>query len=262
MLSLNSRLQTIGLSAARGVDLVMQRDQLKATLPRSEAGTATAKPATEASAPAAEPAATPTTAVAKAGKQVLTAEQQQQVRELQRIDQNVRAHEQAHLSAGQGVVTSGASFTYTYGPDGKQYAVAGEVGIDTSAEGEPQANIDKGLRIQAAALAPRDPSPQDYQVAAVGSRLVGQGQSDLVVQRQQEQLAAQEAAREQRATASGETPAGQPVPAQPAAAVATSAAEASQADSSATAATDSRRALQDVYRTTNPTAAARVDTFA
>lgn len=265
MLSLNSRLQTIGLSAARGVDLVMQRDQLKATLPRSEAGAATAKPATETSAPAAEPATTPTTAVAKAGKQVLTSEQQQQVRELQRIDQNVRAHEQAHLSAGQGVVTSGASFTYTYGPDNKQYAVAGEVGIDTSAEREPQANIDKGLRIQAAALAPRDPSPQDYQVAAVGSRLVGQGQSDLVVQRQQEQLAAQEAAREQRAAAGGETAAGQLAPVQHAAAVEPVTAGASQADSSATAATaatDSRRALQDVYRTTNPAAAARVDTFA
>lgn len=261
MLSLNSRLQTIGISAARGVDLVMQRDQLKATLPRGEASAATAKSAAEASAPAAEPATTPTTAVAKAGTQVLTSEQQQQVRELQRIDQNVRAHEQAHLSAGQGVVTSGASFTYTYGPDGKQYAVAGEVGIDTAAEREPQANIDKGLRIQAAALAPRDPSPQDYQVAAVGSRLVGQGQSDLLVQRQQEQLAAQEAAREQRAVA-GETSAGQPAPAQPAAAADSLAVQSNKADSSTTAATDSRRALQDVYRTTNPAAASRVDTFA
>src|SRR5512147_909818 len=87
--------------------------------------------------------------------------EQRQVTRLKEIDQNVRAHEAAHMRAGHGVVTSGASYTYTYGPDGKAYAVGGEVGVDTSAEAKPQANIDKGQRIVAAALAPSDPSPQD-----------------------------------------------------------------------------------------------------
>ncbi|WP_170228280.1 putative metalloprotease CJM1_0395 family protein [Denitratisoma oestradiolicum] len=117
----------------------------------------------------------------------LTPEQQRQVQELRQIDQRVRAHEQAHISAGHGVITSGASFAYTYGPDGRQYAVSGEVGIDTSAEDKPEANIDKGQRIQAAALAPRDPSPQDRSVAAIGARLEDRGYADLALQRQQEQ---------------------------------------------------------------------------
>jgi hypothetical protein len=109
----------------------------------------------------------------------LTPEQQRQVTRLKEIDQNVRAHEAAHLRAGHGVVTSGASYTYTYGPDGKAYAVGGEVGVDTSAEAKPQANIDKGRRIQAAALAPSDPSPQDYRVAGVGAQLEARGRADL-----------------------------------------------------------------------------------
>jgi hypothetical protein len=124
------------------------------------------------------------------GVKKFTIAEQRQVAELQQIDRNVRAHEQAHISAGRGVVTSAANFSYTYGPDGKRYAVGGEVGIDTSAEKKPEANIDKGMRIQAAALAPKDPSSQDYQVASVGKRLEAQGRSDLAQQNSEEQAAA------------------------------------------------------------------------
>ncbi|MRR09438.1 hypothetical protein EG831_05050, partial [bacterium] len=137
---------------------------------------------------------TRSTASANAARRQLTTEQQRAVQQLQQVDRAVRAHEQAHLSAGRGVVTSGARFEYTYGPDGKQYAVGGEVGIDTSPSRKPQANIDKGRQIQAAALAPRDPSPQDYRVAAVGGQLVAQGQGDLVREQQaQRTLDAQKA---------------------------------------------------------------------
>lgn len=193
MLTLNSRLNTIGISSAKGVDVPMLRDQLNATIPSDGAASSSKQ---EATAEARRQVA--------AAKVELTPAEQRQVRELVQIDRAVRAHEQAHLSAGRGVVTSGANFTYTYGPDGKQYAIAGEVGIDTSPEREPEENIDKGIRIQDAALAPRDPSPQDYQVAAVGSRLEGQGRSDLVRQQQEERIAAERAAAEQRNAAAGE----------------------------------------------------------
>lgn len=105
---------------------------------------------------------------------------QRRVAALKRIDAEVRAHEQAHISAGRGVITSGPNYTYTYGPDGKRYAVAGEVGIDTAPERESQANIDKGVRIQAAALAPAEPSPQDYRVAAAGQQLETRGRTELL----------------------------------------------------------------------------------
>jgi len=116
----------------------------------------------------------------------LSPEQQRQVAALKATDLRVRNHEQAHISAGQGVVTTGAQYTYTTGPDGVRYAVAGEVGIDTSREQKPEANIDKGQRIQTAALAPADPSPQDRRVATVGAELVADGQSELNAQRQQQ----------------------------------------------------------------------------
>jgi hypothetical protein len=117
------------------------------------------------------------------GVQELTPEQQRQVAKLKEIDRAVRAHEAAHIRAGSGLVTSGASYSYTYGPDGKAYAVGGEVGIDTSSERKPQANIDKGQRIVAAALAPSDPSPQDYRVAGIGAQLEAQGRAEMSAER-------------------------------------------------------------------------------
>lgn len=119
------------------------------------------------------------TALRSGVSQELTQEQRRQVARLKEIDQSVRAHEAAHLRAGRGVVTSGASFSYTYGPDGRAYAVGGEVGVDTSSEANPQANIDKGQRIRAAAMAPSDPSAQDHRVASVGGQLEAQGRADL-----------------------------------------------------------------------------------
>jgi hypothetical protein len=180
MTTLGTSLSTIGISNARGVDLVMQREQMDNTLP---AGGAKGS------------------AKANSGPKQLSTEEQRTVQQLQQIDRTVRAHEQAHMSAGRGVVTSGAQFQYTYGPDGKQYAVGGEVGIDTSPERKPQANIDKGRLIQAAALAPKDPSPQDYRVAAVGGQLEAQGQTDLVREQQAlRNLDAQKAQTDQEAT--------------------------------------------------------------
>jgi hypothetical protein len=90
------------------------------------------------------------------------------------------------MSAGSGLITNAASYTYTYGPDGKQYAVGGEVGIDVSAESKPEANIAKGRQIQAAALAPGDPSAQDYRVASQGAQLELQGRSELSEQQAQQ----------------------------------------------------------------------------
>ncbi|HEX8964244.1 MAG TPA: putative metalloprotease CJM1_0395 family protein [Rhodocyclaceae bacterium] len=116
-------------------------------------------------------------------KQELNPAQQRQVARLQQVDKNVRAHEQAHIAAGQGLVRGGPTYSYTYGPDGKQYATGGEVGIDTSPARKPEDNIQKGRQIQAAALAPADPSPQDYRVAAAGLSLEQQGRAEQAAQR-------------------------------------------------------------------------------
>lgn len=109
----------------------------------------------------------------------LSADEQKQIDQLAATDRKVRAHEQAHVSAGGELVRGGASFTYQRGPDGKSYAVAGEVQIDTSAGKDASATLSKAARIRAAALAPADPSSQDRQVAAEAGRMEIEAQAEM-----------------------------------------------------------------------------------
>lgn len=108
------------------------------------------------------------------------------VSELKQVDREVRQHEMAHMAAGGGMITSGASYTYQKGPDGVNYAVAGEVGIDTSAGKTPEETIDRAQRIRAAALAPADPSGQDRAVAAKATQMEQAARMELAQQSQQE----------------------------------------------------------------------------
>lgn len=97
----------------------------------------------------------------------LTLDEKLLVEQLEKLDLDVRAHEMAHIAAGGEYITSGATFSYKQGPDGINYAVGGEVSIDTSSEsGDPEATLQKMRRVRAAALAPADPSSQDLKVAS------------------------------------------------------------------------------------------------
>ena len=110
----------------------------------------------------------------------LTEEEKAEVEKLRARDREVRAHEQAHAAAAGGHARGGPSYTFERGPDGRQYAVGGEVNIDTSpVEGNPQATIRKAQQIRAAALAPADPSPQDRSVAASASALEARARQEL-----------------------------------------------------------------------------------
>jgi len=116
----------------------------------------------------------------------LNTKEQARVNELQQRDTEVKAHEQAHLSAAGSIATSGASFTYTKGPDGRRYATGGEVSIDTSAvAGDPAATLAKADAIKRAALAPASPSAQDQKVAASATTMSNKAQTELL-QMQQE----------------------------------------------------------------------------
>ena len=78
----------------------------------------------------------------------------------------VRAHEQAHKAAAGAHAKGGPTYEYQSGPDGKRYAVGGEVQIDTSpVPNDPQATIQKMQQVQRAANAPAEPSSQDRRVA-------------------------------------------------------------------------------------------------
>lgn len=113
-------------------------------------------------------------------------EEQRIIAELQRTDREVRAHENAHLAAAGGLAR-GVSFQYTTGPDGRQYAVAGEVSIDASpVSGDPQATIQKAQQVRAAASAPANPSGQDRQVAAQAAQLEAAARIELSAQQREE----------------------------------------------------------------------------
>ena len=116
----------------------------------------------------------------------LTREERQIVLELQQTDRQVRGHEQAHQAAAGGLAR-GVSFTFVSGPDGRQYAVGGEVSIDTSpVSGDPEGTIQKAQQIRAAANAPANPSGQDRAVAAQASQMEQAARQELAAQEREE----------------------------------------------------------------------------
>ena len=117
------------------------------------------------------------------GKELSDAEERE-VKALKEIDARVKAHEQAHIAAGGNLVRGGASFSYKRGPDGRDYAVAGEVKIDASPDpNNPEATIRKMQQVRRAALAPVDPSPQDRKVAMEATLIENQANMELAQQR-------------------------------------------------------------------------------
>lgn len=122
--------------------------------------------------------------------QALTPEEQQMVQQLKQRDMEVKTHEMAHLAVAGQYASGGASFTYQQGPDGRRYAIGGEVPIDLSAEKTPEETIAKMRTIKRAAMAPAEPSSADRGVAATATALESQA-------RQEVQTQETEAAREQ-----------------------------------------------------------------
>lgn len=118
----------------------------------------------------------------------LTPSEKALITRLQAQDTAVKAHENAHISAGGSVILSGANYVYQKAPDERLYAVGGEVAIDTAPENEPEATVKKMQLVRAAALAPSDPSPTDYQVAATASMLQMQARLEIARAMQHELL--------------------------------------------------------------------------
>jgi len=110
----------------------------------------------------------------------LSEEDQEKVRKLKERDAEVRRHEQAHIAAGGQYVQGGAQYEYETGPDGKQYATGGEVGIDTSeVPDDPAATIRKMQVVRRAALAPSEPSAADRRIAAEAQQKEMKARMDL-----------------------------------------------------------------------------------
>lgn len=117
----------------------------------------------------------------------LNSEEQAVIADLRARDQEVRAHEAAHARVG-GEFAGAPSFTFETGPDGRLYAVAGEVSIDTSpVPGDPEASIEKLETVIRAALAPAEPSSQDLAVAAQARARLAEARAEARSQASEEQ---------------------------------------------------------------------------
>lgn len=123
------------------------------------------------------------------------AEEQQELeitRDLAQRDREVRNHERIHASIG-GQYASAPSFTYERGPDGRLYAVEGEVRIDTSSvPNDPRATLEKAEIIQRAALSVAEPSAADRAAAADARAMAAEARAEILQAEQEEQAAAVE----------------------------------------------------------------------
>jgi hypothetical protein len=121
----------------------------------------------------------------------LTSEEQRVVTELKKRDAEVRRHEQAHKRVAGQYALGAPKYDYQVGPDGKRYAVGGEVALDTSEiPNNPSATIRKADQIKRAALAPEKPSAQDRRVASEAERMKAKAQQELREEKQAEPVSA------------------------------------------------------------------------
>ncbi len=138
----------------------------------------------------------------------LSDEQKRAVEELKRTDREVRSHEAAHKAAAGAYARGAAQFETVVGPDGRRYAVGGEVAIDASAiSGNPGATAQKMRQVARAALAPADPSAQDHAVAAQAREAAAEARREIIAERSDRQKAENEEATESNATSRSDTPA-------------------------------------------------------
>lgn len=120
---------------------------------------------------------------AKTGGQELSDSEQEQVEKLKRRDREVRAHENAHKAAAGQLAAGGPTYEYQVGPDGRRYAVGGEVKIRLESGSDPRTNLQNAQRARRAALAPQSPSPQDRRVAAQAAQLAAEARKEIQEER-------------------------------------------------------------------------------
>jgi len=117
----------------------------------------------------------------------LNESQVRQLRDLKARDREVRAHEQAHIAAGGSLVLGAARFSYQQGPDGRSYAIGGEVSIGSAeVPGDPERTAENAEQIQRAALAPASPSAQDRAIAAQAAATATKARAEAAQERRQE----------------------------------------------------------------------------
>lgn len=146
----------------------------------------------------------------------LSQEQRRQVDEFRSRDREVRTHEQSHKAVA-GDNAGAIHLEYDVGPDGRRYAVSGDVPIDVSAvSGDPEATVRKMSVVARAASAPANPSGADRQVAAKAAGQASQARAEMAAERYTKAQELLEATQAKQAEAAGKTDAANTPRAEPA----------------------------------------------
>ncbi len=109
----------------------------------------------------------------------LTIAEQKIVDQLQQRDREVKTHEMAHLASAGQYARGGPTYSYQMGPDGRRYAVGGEVAIDLGKEQTPEQTAEKMRVVKRAALAPAEPSATDRQIAATATAMETEARREI-----------------------------------------------------------------------------------
>ena len=115
----------------------------------------------------------------------LSEDEERLAKDLASRDSEVRAHEAAHQAVGGGLAGA-ASYTYQQGPDGRMYAIGGEVSISMPSGSSPEETVKNARQVAAAALAAGNPSPQDFSVASSAKVMEMKALQEITKQAQEE----------------------------------------------------------------------------
>jgi hypothetical protein len=96
-------------------------------------------------------------------------------------ESHIRSHEQAHQAAAGGLA---GTMSIQYDQNGVAFAGQVPISIPPLDSANPEASMKNYQAVRASALAPGDPSPQDYSVASRAEGLMGQAKM-LIDQKQQ-----------------------------------------------------------------------------
>ena len=121
--------------------------------------------------------------------QDLSSEEQQQLRDLERRDQQVRTRDMAFIAAAGGAAGS-YSVEYETGPDGRRYAVGADIKLDTSEGATPEQTLAKARALRAATMSARGESSTDASATAKAVRMEAEARAEIERERAAERQVA------------------------------------------------------------------------
>ena len=118
-----------------------------------------------------------------ANGQKLSKEEQKEVKELERIDSQIRRHELTQKAIAGSYARGSVSFDYVTGPDGKKYAKEGHIKIDTRPiPNNPEATIRKARALRSVGLTSTNTSSQSRSVYAEITKIEREARIELMTE--------------------------------------------------------------------------------